>query len=121
KDKRYFVVSHGLLCEMMTFDKYAIIGSEVPVAQWIEHRSPEPGAQVQFLSGTPFEPRPRFFFLVPRCCSALTVTVTATGFSRVSCCVSKVLRQLIASACNDGMVCEYVSNVILMFECPRSS
>ncbi len=32
---------------------------EVPVAQWIEHRSPEPGAQVQFLSGTPHEARPR--------------------------------------------------------------
>ncbi len=26
--------------------------SEVPVAQWIEHRPPKPGAQVQFLSGT---------------------------------------------------------------------
>ena len=49
-----------LVCETMrnvTFDKYAIIGNEVPVAQWIEHRSPEPGAQVRFLSGTPSEPR----------------------------------------------------------------
>jgi hypothetical protein len=49
-------MSHGLLCDLKTFDKYAIIGNEVPVAQWIEHRSPEPGAQVRFLSGTPSEP-----------------------------------------------------------------
>ena len=33
-------------------DEYGIISDEVPVAQWIEHWSPEPGAQVQFLSGT---------------------------------------------------------------------
>ena len=26
-----------------------------PVAQWIEHRSPEPGAEVRFLSGAPVE------------------------------------------------------------------
>jgi hypothetical protein len=33
-------------------DEYGIISDEVPVAQWIEHWSPEPVAQVQFLSGT---------------------------------------------------------------------
>jgi len=33
-------------------DEYGIISGEVPVAQWIEHRPPKPGAQVQFLSGT---------------------------------------------------------------------
>ncbi len=45
-------MSRSLLCDLKTFDKYVIIDSEVPVAQWIEHRSPEPGAQVRFLSGT---------------------------------------------------------------------
>ena len=36
-------------------DEYAMIKERVsvPVAQWIERRSPEPDAQVQFLSGTP--------------------------------------------------------------------
>jgi hypothetical protein len=33
-------------------DEYAIIFIDVPVAQWIEHLSPEQGAQVRFLSGT---------------------------------------------------------------------
>ena len=33
-------------------DWYGIISAEVLVAQWIEHRSPEPSAQVRFLSGT---------------------------------------------------------------------
>lgn len=33
-------------------DKCGIIPREVLVAQWIEHRSPEPSAQVRFLSGT---------------------------------------------------------------------
>src|SRR5579883_2355613 len=33
-------------------DEYGMIFIEVPVAQWIEHWSPEPVAQVRFLSGT---------------------------------------------------------------------
>jgi hypothetical protein len=33
-------------------DQYGIISDEVPVAQWIEHQTPDLGAQVQFLSGT---------------------------------------------------------------------
>ena len=33
-------------------DKYAMIVRDVPVAQWIEHRSPEPVALVRFQSGT---------------------------------------------------------------------
>ena len=31
---------------------YGIFIPDVPVAQWIEHRSPEPGALVRFQSGT---------------------------------------------------------------------
>jgi hypothetical protein len=34
------------------FDKRGIIIDDVPVAQWIEHRSPEPVALVRFQSGT---------------------------------------------------------------------
>ena len=48
-----------LSTSLSAVDEYGIISDEVPVAQWIEHWSPEPGAQVQFLSGT-------FWFLINR-------------------------------------------------------
>ena len=46
--------SSGFLPVLSAVDEYGIISDKVPVAQWIEHWSPEPGAQVQFLSGTFF-------------------------------------------------------------------
>lgn len=42
----------GLRCDLRKLDEYGIVANEVPVAQWIEHRSPEPGALVRFQSGT---------------------------------------------------------------------
>jgi hypothetical protein len=46
--------SSGFLPVLSAVDEYGIISVEVPVAQWIEHRPPESGAQVRFLSGTLF-------------------------------------------------------------------
>jgi hypothetical protein len=39
--KRVFVKPHSK--SFLAVDEYGIISDEVPVAQWIEHRSPEPG------------------------------------------------------------------------------
>ena len=54
--------SSGFLPVLSAVDEYGIISDEVPVAQWIERRSPEPWSQVRFLSGTLLKNnKPRYY------------------------------------------------------------
>lgn len=62
----------GAFGDLRHVDVCGIVIYDVPVAQWIERRSPEPSAQVRFLSGTlfmykPYSARlPGGFFVVAR-------------------------------------------------------
>ena len=87
-------------------DEYAMIKERVsvPVAQWIERRSPEPDAQVQFLSGTPHEPASRAGLLF---CPRKLISVDSNADSNPYYWPeSRVLSRLTAFSCNDGKTCE---------------
>ena len=47
---------HTFFIEFSFFLLYNVFIAFAPVAQWIEHRPPEPGAWVRFPSGVPFQP-----------------------------------------------------------------